>query len=52
MWLRPRVAVAAAAALIRPLAWKLPFATGVALKNKKEEEEEENVTCLVTLLLY
>ena len=27
----------AAAALIRPLAWKLPYATGVALKRKKKD---------------
>ena len=30
LWRRP-----AAAALIRPLAWKLPYVTGVALKSKK-----------------
>ena len=30
LWYRP-----AAAALIRPLAWELPYATGVALKGKK-----------------
>ena len=29
-----------AAALIRPLVWKLLYATGVALKKKKKEEEE------------
>ena len=28
LWCRPR-----AAALIRPLAWELPYATGMALKN-------------------
>ena len=31
LWCRP-----AAAALIRPLAWELPYATGVALKRKKK----------------
>ena len=30
LWCRP-----AAVALIRPLAWKLPYARGVALKDKK-----------------
>ena len=33
----------AAVALIRPLAWELPHAVGVALKKKKKEEEEEEV---------
>ena len=31
LWCRP-----AAVALIRPLAWELPYATGVALKGKNE----------------
>ena len=31
LWHRP-----AAAAMIRPLAWELPYAVGVALKKKKE----------------
>ena len=30
------VSVAEAAALIQPLAWELPYATGVALKNKNK----------------
>ena len=34
LWLRWRLA---AAAPIRPLAWKLPYAAGVALKRKKEK---------------
>ena len=33
LWHRP-----AAAALIRTLAWELPYATGVALKRKKNAE--------------
>ena len=39
LWLRP-----AATALIQPLAWVLPYATGAALKKteKKKEEEERN----------
>ena len=32
LWRRP-----AAAAAIRPLAWELPYATGVALKSKKKK---------------
>ena len=32
MWLRSQVAVARA--LIRPLAWELPYAVGAALKKK------------------
>ena len=31
LWYKP-----AAVALIRPLAWKLPYATGLALKRKKK----------------
>ena len=40
LWYRP-----AATALIQPLAWEHPYATGVALKkqrNKKEEGRKEN----------
>ena len=33
LWLRP-----AATALNRPLAWELPYATGVALKDKKQNK--------------
>ena len=35
-WCRP-----AAAAPIRPLAWKLPYAAGSALKKKKRQRERE-----------
>ena len=35
LWRKP-----AAVALIRPLAWELPDATGVALKNKKEKKKD------------
>ena len=39
MWLRSCVAVAvAAAALIRPLAWECPYASGAALKSKRKKE--------------
>ena len=38
LWCRP---VAAAAALIRPLAWELPYAMGVALKRRKEGRKGE-----------
>ena len=34
LWLRYRLA---AAALIRPLAWELPYAAGAALKRKKKK---------------
>jgi len=33
LWYRP------AAALIQPLAWELPYASGVALKRKKKEKK-------------
>ena len=36
LWCRP-----AAVALIRPLAWESPYATGEVLKRKKKKEEEE-----------
>ena len=32
----------AAAALIGPLAWELPYAVGAALKRKKREKREES----------
>jgi len=31
----------AAAALIRPLAWKLPYAAGVALKRKRKKKKKK-----------
>ena len=31
----------AVAALIRPLAWELPYAAGVALRSKKKKKEKE-----------
>ena len=31
----------AAAALIRPLAWELPYAAGVALKEKRKKKEKK-----------
>ena len=36
LWCRP-----AAAALIRPLAWELPYTMGVALKKDKKREKKE-----------
>ena len=39
LWLWCRLA---AAARIQPLAWELPYATGVALKRQKEKKEEVN----------
>ena len=46
MWLRSGVAVAqeAAAALIQPLAWELPYAAGAALKRKKKKKNINNST--------
>jgi len=40
LWCRP-----AAAALIRPIAWELPYAAGVALKRKKKKEKNLD-TCM------
>ena len=44
MRLRSRIALAVAwpvaAALIRPLAWELPCASGMALKKKKKRENK------------
>ena len=36
LWLRP-----AAAALIRPLAWELPYAANEAVKKRKKEKEKK-----------
>ena len=38
------VAVSLAIAPIRPLAWKPPYAEGVALKNDKRPGEKKNVS--------
>ena len=42
MWLVSHVAVPrpAAAALIRPLPWDLPYAIGAALKSKRKEKKK------------
>ena len=37
LWCRP-----AAGALIQPLAWQLPYATGVALNKKKKEKKRKD----------
>ena len=45
LWMWRRLA---AAALIQPLAWELPYATGVAVKRRKKEKtnkETKNQTC-------
>ena len=45
----------AAAALIRPLAWELPFATGAALKSKKPKTKTKKTQIRLTkhkLLLW
>ena len=36
LWCRP-----AAAALIQPLTWELPYAAGAALKKKKKNQDKE-----------
>ena len=46
LWHRP-----GARALIRPLAWELPYVVGVALKRskkKKKKEEEEEAFCFIS----
>ena len=40
LWRRP-----AAVALIRPLAWELPYAAGAALKNKKQNNNNKKDPC-------
>ena len=40
-WRRP-----VTAALIRPLAWEPPYATGVALKRQKKEKEKKKLSHL------
>ena len=42
LWLCHRLA---AIALIWPLAWELPYATGLALKRKKEKEKKNEGKC-------
>jgi len=44
MWHGSGVAVAAAVALIRPLAWESPYAVGVALKRQKTKNKKTNQT--------
>ena len=39
MWLRSHIAVA----VIQPLAWKLPYAMGAALKSKRKRKKEGKV---------
>ena len=44
MWLRTVVWLwcrLAATALVRPLAWELPYVVGVALKSKKQEQNQK-----------
>ena len=46
LWLWCRLA---AAALIQPLAWELPYAVGMALKRKKKKN---NLVESISLLFY
>ena len=64
MWLRSGVAVAvavveasscspAAIALIRPLAWELPYAPSWALKSKNKQINKEKIKChLLKTILF
>ena len=48
LWLRM-----AAAAPKQPLAWGLPYATGVALKKKKKKFEDiQTLTCMINTLHF
>ena len=53
MWLRSgvarAVAEASAAAPIQPLAWELPYATGVAIKEKKNFNFKK--TCTLNIIV-
>ena len=40
LWLWHRLA---AKALIQPLAWEIPYATGAALKSKKQKKKKKNL---------
>ena len=42
LWLWCRLATAA---LIRPLGWEIPYATGIAVKRKKKRKEKALVYC-------
>ena len=42
------VAAAAAAALIPPLAWQLPYAAGVTIKRKKKKKKKKNLNKLLS----
>ena len=41
LWRRPAVA-----ALIRPLAWELPYAVGTALKSKRKKKKKRKLLSL------
>ena len=44
LWLWRRLA---AVALLRPLAWKPPYAVGVALKRQKRKKEEKDLQGII-----
>ena len=46
LWLWPTLA---AVALIRPPAWELPYAVGVALKSKKQNKNKQTKTRILNL---
>ena len=47
LWCRP-----AAAALIPPLAWELPYATGKALKKQKKNQQQKIITAILTFSIH
>ena len=54
-WLRSGVAVSirlAAAALIEPLAWKIPYVAGAALKTKTKWPQSARVVILAIWILF
>ena len=47
LWLWP-----SPAALIQPLAWELPYATGGSLKRQKKEKEKKKKHIFAPMILY
>ena len=44
--------ILAAVALIGPLAWELPYATGAAVKAKKKKEKEKVIPSVFCSAIY
>ena len=47
LWCRP-----AAVALVEPLAWKIPYAIGAALKRKKIKDKATEVSKFLRIRIY